>query len=50
MAHKEAAVIRARRDVMFKARLDLWLYIHAPLSIAFLVALLTHIFAIFFYW
>lgn len=50
MAHKEAAVMRARRDVMFKARLDLWLYFHAPLSIAFLVALLTHIFAIFFYW
>jgi hypothetical protein len=50
MAHKEAAVVRARRDVMFKARLEFWLYLHAPLSIAFLVALITHILAIFFYW
>lgn len=50
MAHKEAAVVRARRDVMFKARLEFWLYLHAPLSVVFLVALLTHIFAILFYW
>lgn len=50
MAHKEAAVIRARKEVMFKARLELWMYFHAPLAIAFLVALITHILAIFFYW
>ncbi|MFY9261766.1 MAG: hypothetical protein WAO71_14835 [Gallionella sp.] len=50
MAHKETAVARARKDVMFKARLDFWLYFHAPLSIAFLVALVAHIAAIFFYW
>lgn len=50
MAHKEVIVMRARKDVMFKARLDLWLYFHAPLSIAFLVALVSHIVAIFFYW
>lgn len=50
MAHKETAVMRARREVMFKARLELWLYFHAPLSIAFFIALLTHILAIFFYW
>lgn len=50
MAHKEAAVLRARRDIKYKARLELWLYVHAPLSIAFLMALTTHILAIFFYW
>ncbi|MDD2775602.1 MAG: hypothetical protein PHU06_06575 [Gallionella sp.] len=50
MAHKETAVARARKDVKYKARLDFWLYFHAPLSIAFLVALVAHITAILFYW
>jgi hypothetical protein len=50
MAHKETAVARARKDVKYKARLDFRLYFHAPLSIAFLVALVAHIAAIFFYW
>lgn len=50
MAHKEAVVVRARKEVMFKARLELWLFFHAPLSVVFLVALLIHILAIFFYW
>lgn len=50
MAHKESLVGRARRDVMYRARLEFWLYLHAPLSIAFLTALIAHIVAIFFYW
>lgn len=50
MAHKEILVRRARRDVMYRARLEFWLYLHAPLSIAFMTALIAHIVAIFFYW
>lgn len=50
MAHKESLVRQARRDVMYRARLEFWLYLHAPLSIAFLTALLAHIVAIFYYW
>ncbi|MDD1624546.1 MAG: hypothetical protein LUO94_07260 [Methylococcaceae bacterium] len=50
MAHKESLVKRARLDVMYRARLEFWLYLHAPLSIAFLTALIVHIVAIFFYW
>ncbi len=50
MNHKEAAVVRARRHVKYKARLAIWLYLHAPLSIAFLLALLTHVLSVFFYW
>jgi len=50
MAHKESQVGRARRDVMYRARLEFWLYLHTPLSIAFLTALIVHIIAIFFYW
>lgn len=50
MAHKESLVRRARMDVMYRARLEFWLYLHTPLSIAFLTALIAHIVAIFFYW
>ena len=47
---KQGLVARARRDVAFKARLDLWLYFHVPLSVALLAALATHIVSVFFYW
>jgi hypothetical protein len=47
---KQELVARARRDVQFKARLDIWLYFHVPLSIALLAALTIHIVSVFFYW
>lgn len=50
MAHKETLVRRARRDVMYRARLEFWLYLHAPLAFAFVTALIAHVVAIFFYW
>ncbi|HAD26849.1 MAG TPA: hypothetical protein DCF61_14035 [Alphaproteobacteria bacterium] len=50
MARKEDLVRRARRDVRYKALLDIWLYIHVPISFALLAALATHIVAVFFYW
>lgn len=50
MAHKEALVSRAWRDVKYRARMEFWLYLHAPLSIASLTALAAHIVAIFYYW
>lgn len=50
LVHKETLVTRARQEIMYKARLEFWLYLHAPLSIAFLTALIVHIVAIFFYW
>jgi len=50
VARKETLVKRARRDVMYRARMEFWLYLHAPLSVAFLAALVAHIVAIYFYW
>lgn len=50
MLRREALVTRARRDIMLRARLSIWLYIHVPLSIALLSALVAHITSIFFYW
>jgi hypothetical protein len=50
MARKQELVNRARRAVALKARLDLWLFIHVPLSVALLAALTAHIVSVFFYW
>jgi len=50
MARKQELVNRARRAVALKARLDLWLFIHVPLSIALIAALVAHVVSVFFYW
>lgn len=50
LLHKEKLVARARTEIMLKARLEGWLYLHVPLSIALLAALFAHIVAILFYW
>jgi hypothetical protein len=50
LLRKQKLLARARADVRFKALLDLWLYIHVPLSFALLGALTAHIVSVFFYW
>lgn len=50
LRRKEELLQRARRDIRLKAVLDLWLYIHVPLSFALLAALTAHIVSVFFYW
>ncbi|MCX7628287.1 MAG: hypothetical protein N2Z69_07770 [Methylophilaceae bacterium] len=50
MLQKETLVARARRDVMLRSHLEVWLYLHVPLAVALLVALTAHVTAIFFYW
>lgn len=50
MVRKQEQVARARRAVALKARLDLWLFIHVPLSVALLAALVAHVISVFFYW
>lgn len=47
---KHELLVRARRDLRYKARLDLWLYLHVPLAIALLAALAAHVVSVFLYW
>ena len=47
---KAVLVKRLRRDIQLQALLQIWLYIHIPLSFIMLAALLGHIFAVFYYW
>jgi hypothetical protein len=50
MVRKQELVSRARRAVKFKARIDVWLYVHVPLTFALLAALAAHIVSVFYYW
>ncbi len=50
LGRKQELLRRARKDIRYKALLDLWLYVHVPLSFALLGALTAHIVSVFFYW
>lgn len=50
LERKEAALSQARRHIRMKALLELWLYIHVPVTVALLAALLAHIISVFLYW
>lgn len=50
LERKEAALAQARRHIAMKARLELWLYVHVPVTIALLAALFAHILSVFLYW
>lgn len=38
------------RDAQIRAWLEIWLYVHVPLSFALLAALIAHVVSVFFYW
>ena len=50
MTRKSALLDRARRDLRLNALLQVWLYVHVPLSFALLAALVAHLFAVFYFW
>ncbi len=50
IARKRSLVARIARDVQFQAILEIWLYLHVPLSFALLAALAWHVVSVFFYW
>lgn len=50
MVRRETLVKRARQDLMYRARLGIWLYFHVPFTIALLTAMVAHIIAVFAYW
>lgn len=50
LERKSATLARARRQIQLKALLEIWLYVHVPLTFALLAALTAHIVSVFFYW
>ena len=47
---RKALLVRLRRDLKLQAWLEIWLYVHVPLSFALLAALVTHVLVVFLYW
>ncbi|MEQ1801635.1 MAG: hypothetical protein ABL989_06920 [Gammaproteobacteria bacterium] len=47
---RRTVLARLRRDAQLKAWLEIWLYVHVPLSFGLLAALLAHVLAVFIYW
>jgi hypothetical protein len=41
---------RLRRDAQIRGWLDVWLYVHVPLSLGLLGALIAHVVSVFVYW
>ncbi len=50
LGQKSAALDRLRRHLRNRAILELWLYIHVPMTFALIAALSAHIISVFFYW
>lgn len=49
-AQRARALAVLRASVALQARLQLWLYLHIPLTIGLIAALLVHILVVFLYW
>lgn len=50
LKQKEAALTRLRRHLRIRGLLEIWLYVHVPLTFALIAALSAHIISVFFYW
>lgn len=50
VAKRKALLEKVNRDITLRARLTIWLYVHVPLTVALLAALLVHVLAVFIYW
>ena len=51
LAGKKCSLLQIiRRDIQLRALMDIWLRVHVPVSVALVVALIIHIFSVFYYW
>lgn len=50
LGRRKAQLDQIRRAMKIRARLEVWLYIHVPATIALLAALTAHVISVFYYW
>jgi hypothetical protein len=50
LSKRNAMLERVNRDITLRARLNVWLYVHVPLTVGLLVALFAHVLSVFLYW
>jgi hypothetical protein len=48
LEEKSAVLKRIRADIRYKALMEVWLYLHVPLTFALLAALTAHVISVFF--
>lgn len=50
LSRRQELVVKLNRDIQMHARMQIWLYVHVPLSVTLLAALVVHILSVFLYW
>ncbi|WP_375291269.1 hypothetical protein [Qipengyuania sp.] len=50
LSRRQSQIAQIRNHMRTKAMLEIWLYVHVPLTIALLAALTAHIVSVFYYW
>ena len=50
LSRKAEISARLRRDLSYKAVMDVWLWIHVPMTIGLIATLIAHVLIVFFYW
>jgi hypothetical protein len=50
LGRRRSLLAQMRRQMQLRALLEVWLYIHIPLTVALLAALTAHIVSVFYYW
>jgi hypothetical protein len=50
LIRRKAQLDRLRRQMRLRALLEVWLFVHVPLTVALLAALTAHIVSVFYYW
>ena len=50
LGRRKAQLDQIRRAMKIRARLEVWLYLHIPATIALLAALTAHVISVFYYW
>jgi len=50
LCRRQTLLRKIRKDIQLKGWMQVWLYIHIPMTIALLIALSIHILSVFFYW
>ncbi|MEL6794315.1 MAG: hypothetical protein AAFP78_12720, partial [Pseudomonadota bacterium] len=50
LSRKADIAARLRRDLSFKAAMDVWLWLHVPMTLGLIASLAAHVLIVFFYW
>jgi hypothetical protein len=50
MCRRQSLATKVARDIQLAALMEIWLFVHVPLSFGLLASLIAHIVSVFFYW